>query len=245
MATQPGGDPPGVPPRIFSILHSLIIINGLLSVWGVVHSLVFCFIDGWFGNFFSAMWVSGFALVMSIQAYLVLSRPALSTLRAARFRAWMCFAAWMLACAVVIVVGYGLALDTQFAWTFLWFVPATAILWAAAAHRMAAQKAVKTPAATSVADDAEAAVPPAASSLSRHPGRCGRCCAALFTCMGWSSIFWLSVLGLFLALQAAWLAQDKARFPAMGTLYSVPIDGTSCKWRLLAQPPLLRAARMC
>jgi hypothetical protein len=49
---------------------------------------------------------------------------------------------------------------------------------------------------------------------------------------GWSSIFWLVILGFFLALQAAWLAADAKAYPAPGQFYAVPMDGTTCEWLL-------------
>lgn len=56
---------------------------------------------------------------------------------------------------------------------------------------------------------------------------CSRSGAAFRQCMrigqvlGWSSIFWLSLLAFFLALQASWLASDAQRFGAPGAFVTV------------------------
>lgn len=41
--------------------------------------------------------------------------------------------------------------------------------------------------------------------------------------MGWSSLFWAAILGVFLVIQAANLASDLRSYPPPGVLVEVPI----------------------
>lgn len=106
------------------------------------------------------------------------------------------------------------------------------LLWAVWRHR-AQHKATQDAAQNDVE------VVGGSKSKPPRPPRCSgpawrHCCTGFGSYMGWSSLFWLSFLGFFLALQAAWLASDRNRFPPLGQLYTVPIDGSNCKWTMLA-----------
>jgi hypothetical protein len=133
----------------------------------------------------------------------------------------------MIACAIIILIGLGIALESQFAWTFLWLPPLFVILAAATSqHRQS--MAAQIPAALDVEVGDKPAKPAPCSSVAWKKAG-----SNFLKFCGWSSMFWLSVLGFFLALQAAWLASDKNKYPPPGTLYSIPIDGSPGKQQFI------------
>jgi hypothetical protein len=180
--------------RTQQVLLVLLVATGSLSLWGIAQTLVFCFNDGWYGNFFSAMWVNWFALIMAIQAYLVMMKPSLTTLKTARFYSWVWYSIWMLACALVLLICYGVGLSTQFAWVFLWLPGPAVIIYSTVSHH---KQQLEMPKYSGVGSQQK---PACCSGAAWRKG-----CKGFGSCMGWSSIFWLSVMGFFLVLQGAWL----------------------------------------
>lgn len=224
------------------VLKGLFCLLGLiclLSIWGFIQSFVYSYADGNKGNNYSAVWVTGFTFVLCIQAAAVMVNPQLTNKRPARFYAWTWYSCWMFTAGLIILIGLGIALPEQSGWAIFWVVISPIILAAAVLHRKhssssalpatlaAIQVATEDPsqAPTSNKSTANAVTSAKAPCCSGQAWR--NCCTGFANCLGWSSLFWLSVLGFFLALQAAWLAADKTAYPPPGTLVTVPIDTAS------------------
>jgi hypothetical protein len=79
-----------------------------VGVAGFVVSFAASYADGG-SNHYTGVWVSGFAMVLAVQAACVVLVPSCSTkgTPGARFRVWACFSAWMGRC-VRNLVGLGL-----------------------------------------------------------------------------------------------------------------------------------------
>lgn len=218
-------------------LLSFVAVCFVLNVWGFIWSLVLSYVDGSYGNHYSAVWVCGLSLVLCIQAVVVSLNPQATLARRARFYAWIWYSIWMWCAGLIILIGLGTALPEQSGWAAFWLVLPPIILACSALHRQHA-----TQHNPSVTADVEAlAVRPSNSKLSEpaapatsagspaKPSCCSRlawrsCCSGFGGCLAWSSLFWLSMLAFFLALQAAWLAADKAAYPPPGQLIEVQVD---------------------
>jgi len=130
------------------------------------------------GNTFPEVWVSGIAVVTSVHACAVLLRPGIVTAHRprARYLTWLGYSAFLLACAVVAVVGFAIALPSVAPWVVLWFLPPCAMIWAAVRHHNASaagQLPTRVQPLTSdglgrAAGKAEETAPPAVSATRVH-----------------------------------------------------------------------------
>lgn len=232
----------GSSPFHLLVLLAFIALCFLLNVWGFIWAFVLSYADGSFGNHYSAIWICGISLVLSIQAVVVRLNPQATTARRARFYAWVWFCTWMWCAGLIILIGLGIALPEQSGWAVFWLVIPPIILFCSVLHhRHAAPPQI--PAVTADIETTtgpqqqqqqqqqnsaiagKGATPPAPAKAPCCSGRAWRnCCSGFVSCLAWSSLFWLSVLAFFLALQAAWLASDAKAYPPPGQMVDVPID---------------------
>lgn len=177
-------------------------------------------------------------MLLAVQAACVILVPSATTAvrPRARWWAWVWYTVWMATCGLVILVSLGIALPPQSGWAALWILASGLILLAAWQHRKAA---AAQPAVEHAANDVEARIAvgeqqpvagtthaakgasdgrPAQRSSGCSKAGLRRCCKGCGSCLAWSSLFWGAVLGLFLVLQAANLAQDQLAFPPPGRL---------------------------
>jgi len=119
--------------------------------------------------------------------------PSLTTKRPARFYAWCWYMIWMFSCNIILLVGmYYREMTDQFAWAFLW-LPPLAVL---AASVMGHHRSRHPTAAGNILVDVEAHPENAAPE---KPQMCSKaawcqCWGNYWAFVGWSSLFWLSLL---------------------------------------------------
>jgi hypothetical protein len=140
----------------------LLSVNLAFAVAFFVLSLARCYVDGWWGNSFAAIWITGIAAAASVQALLVVQRASLLATRA-RFWSWTVYSCWLAACGIIVLVAYSLVPQPcsncqgfMGWWAMLWLGPAAAILSSTLRNRMAGAAPVLPRHASESACDAEA-----------------------------------------------------------------------------------------
>ena len=207
------------PNRVSLSTLALLGVTFALATWGFIRAWVLNYAKGQYGNHYATVWITGFTWVLCIQAMVLMRYPNVSATKR-RFWAWIWFGSWMFCCALIILVGLGIALTQQFAWTFLW-LPPIAVMLAASTTQHKKHGAAQLPTAVDVEAGDKRPRPRACSAAAWKKAG-----SNWLKFCGWSSMFWLSVLGFFLALQAAWLASDKHKYPPPGNIYTVPVGGS-------------------
>lgn len=101
------------------------------------------------------VWLCVVALILENQAFWLVRKQQLAIKRRALPEVWLGYAAFVAACAVIILVGYGIALPPTAAWVLLWYPSLIVMAWSIWFHRKNAPRG-GTSACTAAGDAAPA-----------------------------------------------------------------------------------------
>lgn len=190
----------------------ILVLTGLACVAGVIVGLVLSFVDGWWGNHFPVVWSSGLGGVIVLQAAAALRKPTICSGSPWRQGVWMAYTLWVTVASICIIAGYAtIPRPERFMglWAVTW-VSSTGIILAC----------------TTMPIKGKDVPPPTAKVPTRSPW------GWFVVFCGYSSLFWVVVLGFFLALQAVWLSADQMRFPPPGVWHKIAYGGTKYRPKL-------------
>lgn len=180
---------------------ALLAVDAALALVGLIVSFAHSYDLSRGQNHYTGVWISAFAIVLVAQAATVVCAPcALNGGRrpAARLGACLWYATWMGCVSIVLLIGMAApGMASQYAWAFVWWPPVAMIAAAAVQRRRAAPGAGAADATAVRIDVHQQGGAPACCSRSAWR----RCWSNYWAFVAWSSLFWLSALGFFLALQ--------------------------------------------
>lgn len=202
--------------RVCIALAVLLALNSALALWGFIMSFVFCYDISVGQNYYTAVWINAFTLMLTVQAVAVLCIPAVTTgghRPRSRFGAVLWYASWLAFISIILLIGMAApGMASQYAWAFLWWPPLACIIATAVQRRRIAGTAATVPAGvlgTATTDVSGVRVDVEAADTPQKPPTCcsraawRRCWGNYWVFVAWSSLFWLAALGFFLALQVS------------------------------------------
>lgn len=197
----------------FAAASAALAFNAAAALAGLIACFAYSYSVRVNANYYTGVWITALALLFTAQAVVVAYFPATVVKRRARFIAWVCYAGWLAAASIVLLVGMAApGMGSQYAWAFTWWAPLAAAAAAVVTHKRAATAAAAaTPADQATAASSAAAAPRidveavgAGSDVAapaKPPRTCRRHCTRFWAFTAWSSMFWGAFLGFFLALQ--------------------------------------------
>jgi hypothetical protein len=198
----------------FAAASAALAFNAAAALAGLVACFAYSYSVRVNANFYTGVWITSLALLFTAQAVVVAYFPATVVKRRARFIAWLCYAGWLAAASIVLLVGMAApGMASQYAWAFTWWAPLAALAAAVVTHKRSATAAAAAVGSTDQATAASsAAAAPRidveavgagsdAAAPAKPPRMWHRHCARFGAFTAWSSLFWGAFLGFFLALQ--------------------------------------------
>ena len=99
---------------------------GVLALLGFAVSFAYSYDISRGANYYTGVWICGFAALLVVQATTIICAPAAVSggHPAARLAAWLCYSAWMACASLIMLIGMAApGMASQSGWAFLWWPP--------------------------------------------------------------------------------------------------------------------------